>query len=158
MTKIRMIKISNSKILKIIFLLFGVFFLIVPLFHIFAEEQDPTKITDQKPCEDAGFLWTEAGGCVSKSQTAIIEYVQNLYRIVLPIGIGLTILVIIYGGIQYMTSAGNPDQLTQAKEIIVGAVLGLLLLVLIYIIVDMLGHKPPANTNTTTPTTNTSNP
>ena len=48
--------------------------------------------------------------------------------LVVPIGILLAGLVIVYAGILYATSQGDPTKLTAAKEYLFGAIIGLIIL------------------------------
>lgn len=67
------------------------------------------------------------------------EYLENLY--VWSIGIAgmLAIIMLMYAGYQYASSMGNPDQVNQSKEIIVGALAGLALLILAALLLKSLG-------------------
>jgi hypothetical protein len=62
--------------------------------------------------------------------------------------------VVVYGGVKYMTSAGNPSGQGDAKEWIEAALLGLLLLVGAYFILNVIN---PQLTNLTMPTLQTVN-
>jgi|GEM_PF-1854953 len=53
------------------------------------------------------------------------------------IGPGVAVAMIIYGGIRYILSRGQESETTAAKEIITGAVLGLLLLLLIRMVLNI---------------------
>ena len=50
----------------------------------------------------------------------------------------IAVLMIIYGGIMYMTSAGNDEKIGSAKKIITGAIIGLVVSILAYVIVDFV--------------------
>ena len=55
------------------------------------------------------------------------------------IGIGvLAVIVLIYGGIKYMTSAGNKNSISSAKTIIIYAIAGLVLAISAYAIVEFV--------------------
>lgn len=58
------------------------------------------------------------------------EYITLLYRWGIPLCISLAVLVLIYAGYLYATSGGNPDSLKQAKDLIIGALVGLALVIL----------------------------
>lgn len=70
---------------------------------------------------------------------AIGQYVNLVLKWVLPIVGGLAVLMLIYAGYLYMTSQGNPETVGQAKDIIVGVIVGILLLFLIGIILSTIG-------------------
>jgi hypothetical protein len=63
-------------------------------------------------------------------RTAFPEYISMIYTLSITLAIILAVIMIIYGGYKYMTSSGNPETLAEAKEIILGAIVGLVLLVL----------------------------
>jgi len=61
--------------------------------------------------------------------TPIPEYFQYIYYFFLISAGALAVLIVVVGGVQYLLSAGNPGKMQDAKERIVSALLGLLLLV-----------------------------
>jgi hypothetical protein len=68
------------------------------------------------------------------TSTAPGYLIANLYQFALLIGGLLAFGAIVYGGIKYFTSAGNPSAQSEGKEWIWSALLGLLLLVCAYLI------------------------
>jgi hypothetical protein len=79
--------------------------------------------------------------------------VANFYQFALIIGGILAFGVIVYGGVRYMASAGNPSGQSDAKEWVEAALLGLLLLVGAYFVLNVVN---PQLLNLTLPTINTS--
>ncbi len=83
------------------------------------------------------------------------QYASRIMQYALPLGIILSILSVIYGGIRFMLSQGQPDQVKEGKEIIQGAVLGLVVLILARALVNFLllpdinGDLPKGNSITT---------
>lgn len=68
-------------------------------------------------------------------------FIANFYIFSLIIGGILAFGVIVYGGVRYMASAGNPSGQGDAKEWIEAALLGLLLLVGVYFILDVINPQ-----------------
>jgi hypothetical protein len=68
------------------------------------------------------------------TSTAPGYLIANLYQFALLIGGLLAFGAIVYGGVKYVTSGGNPSSQSEAKEWIWSALLGLLLLVCAYLI------------------------
>lgn len=68
-------------------------------------------------------------------------FIANFYIFSLAIGGILAFGVIVYGGVKYMASAGNPSGQGDAKEWIEAALLGLLLLVGAYFILDVINPQ-----------------
>lgn len=66
-------------------------------------------------------------------------YIQDLYRWATALGIVVAILMIIWGGYTYATSGGEIEKINNAKENIVGAVIGLVILMLAALILNSLG-------------------
>lgn len=58
------------------------------------------------------------------------EFVTLLYKWGIGVGTALAGLIMIYAGYIYMTTQGSPDGAKTAKDLIVGALLGLALLIL----------------------------
>ena len=50
----------------------------------------------------------------------------------------VAVLMIVWGGIMYMTSAGNDEKIGTAKKIITGAIIGLAISILAYTLVDFV--------------------
>jgi hypothetical protein len=68
-------------------------------------------------------------------------FVANFYQFALMIGGVLAFGVIVYGGVRYMASAGNPSGQSDAKEWVEAALLGLLLLVGAYFILNVINPQ-----------------
>jgi len=65
-------------------------------------------------------------------------FVANFYNWSIGAGIGLSILMLIYAGYMMITSAGVPERIGFAKEIIVGSLTGLALLIGAKLILNLL--------------------
>jgi hypothetical protein len=92
-------------------------------------------------------------------------FIAGVYQFALMIGGVLAFGIIVYGGVRYMTSAGNPSGQSDAKEWIEAALLGLLLLVGAYFILNVVNPQltnlalpslTPVNITAPTPTVGTS--
>lgn len=74
------------------------------------------------------------------------EYFVDLINFAINIALALAVLVIVYGGFKYVTSGGDDAKAKDGKDLIVGAVVGLALLLLIKVIIPLLGLEgPPTN-------------
>jgi hypothetical protein len=89
------------------------------------------------------------GTNVNSTSSSIGGFIANFYQFALAIGGVLAFGVIVYGGVKYMTSSGNPSGQGDAKEWIEAALLGLLLLVGVYFILNVIN---PQLTNLNLPT------
>jgi hypothetical protein len=68
-------------------------------------------------------------------------FVANFYQFAMIIGGVMAFGVIVYGGVKYMTSGGNPSGQSDAKEWIESALLGLLLLAGAYFILNVVNPQ-----------------
>ncbi len=76
-------------------------------------------------CFRQGKVWS-ALGCIG---TDTGSFVGSFFNVGLGLAGGIAFLFLIYGGFLYLTSGGNPETLQKAKEIIVSAITGLLLII-----------------------------
>lgn len=74
------------------------------------------------------------------SLTQIPIVVANIIQILLAIIAVLAVIFIVYAGIQYIISQGDPGKTQSAKSTITNAVVGLLLSASAYILVDFFGE------------------
>lgn len=80
-----------------------------------------------------------AAGCDGNSDDLRGVAINIINGIIFVIGI-VAVIFIIYGGIQYMTSAGDPSKTQKAKHTIMYAVIGLVIVALAYAIVNFVIH------------------
>ncbi|MDO8512995.1 MAG: hypothetical protein Q7S37_00630 [bacterium] len=73
--------------------------------------------------------------------TDLKEYMQDIYNLLIVIASISAILMIIYGGYTYIASAGDAQKASSAKEIIIGAIIGLILLLSAGLIISTIGVK-----------------
>lgn len=94
---------------------------------------------DETICKGtSGCMWTEPG-CVEGSGSAFANYIDNIYtHYALPAGLALGVGMIVYAGILYINSGGDPQKVSTAKEVIVSTILGVLVLLLAGLILRTL--------------------
>lgn len=90
----------------------------------------------KEACKTAGSDYTVFGGtssdCNGESGGCIISDIQLVIN-VLSIGVGVVVtIMIVLGGLQYMTSRDNPQAVQAAKTRITNAVIGLVAFVFVY--------------------------
>lgn len=66
------------------------------------------------------------------------SYICAIYKYSLNVGFALTLLMIIYAGYRYLTSAGNEAAFGEAKDVLVNSLLGFAMLLLIRMILAFL--------------------
>lgn len=101
---------------------------------------------------------TPAASTAAGSGGDLNAWLGTFYIWAIGIGGALAILMIAMAAIDYASSGGDVEKMNGAKEKIVGAVIGLLLLILTYLIVNALHTEAPdtGSTKTTTPAINPS--
>ncbi|GIW62172.1 MAG: hypothetical protein KatS3mg089_1024 [Patescibacteria group bacterium] len=67
------------------------------------------------------------------------KFIKDLLRVLLSISGGIVLLLIIRSGYQLMTSQGNPEKITEAKDRITSAIIGLLFLIFSLVILEVIG-------------------
>lgn len=67
------------------------------------------------------------------------EYFIDLVGLAINLGGALAVIMILFGAFKYVTSAGDDSKAKEGKDVIVGAVVGLALLLLIKLIVPIIG-------------------
>jgi hypothetical protein len=90
-----------------------------------------------------------AGNYANTTTSAPGGFVANFYQYALMVGGILAFGVVVYGGVRYMISAGNPSGQSDAKEWIQAAIMGILLLAGAYFILKVIN---PNLVNLTLPT------
>jgi len=108
--------------------------------------------------DEAGVrLGAPIGGTTEPKSFA--DYTNLVYQFAVVIGISLAVLMIIFSGYKYMSSAGDPQSMAEAKEILIGAIVGLVLILLTRLILATIDPEllkfprsaPDLNKNNTAP-------
>lgn len=158
----------NKRVLKIFFLSnLILFFIFSPIIIVKAQKQaekEAWKIDEQPiffkpsvsiPGKDSEFIKDKEGGInVESDRTSVIEedgtrivtihssllarYIQSIYKYAIGVGITLAMVMVAVGGVIWLTSAGSPDKIGQAKNYISGAMIGLVLLLGSYTILKSI--------------------
>jgi len=67
------------------------------------------------------------------------RYIEAVYGFSVRLGEVLVTIMIIYAGYQYLTSQGDTSKLNQAKDVMIGSIIGFVFLLLIGVILDYIG-------------------
>ncbi len=90
-----------------------------------------------------------AAGCDKGNSGYLPDIVKNIIEaIILVLGI-VAVIFIIIGGVQYMTSIGDAGKVKKAKDTILYAVIGLVICILSYVIVNFVIDLPWQSTRET---------
>ena len=79
----------------------------------------------------------EAAGCNGGSSDAF-SYFQGMIEVAIGVAALLAVIMIIIGGINYTTSAGDAGKAKKAKDTILYSVIGLVLAILAFAIVNFV--------------------
>lgn len=110
--------------------------LFAPL-NAFAEE-DSGGSGGSKTFDACKHVKTQGTAVCAGSETKAEDVVKNIISILFWIIGILAVIVIIYAGITFITAAGNPSKVAQAKTMIIYAVIGLVVAILAYTIVNFV--------------------
>lgn len=105
---------------------------------VFADGDDnngaaSSSCTDPISCISQGSGGASGGG---QSEKTISETIGDVINTILFIAGILSVIMIIYGGIRYTTSAGDSSKITTAKNTLMYAIVGLVVSILAYAIVN----------------------
>ena len=107
--------------------------------------------TNSSACEDVAPAtpvppqpWGEGGDTIETAIGPINvknpeSFVSSILNLAIGIGGGIAMLLIIFGGIQILTSGGNPDSVKAGKEMITSAIAGLILIIFAVFILRLIG-------------------
>jgi hypothetical protein len=87
----------------------------------------PSATTSTNPTTSQSSSSSNSDGIFGNS---LPEYISNIYNWSIGVAAGLAVIMLIYAGYLYVTSAGNPESINLAKEIIIGAIAGFVFLIL----------------------------
>ncbi|MFA6028078.1 MAG: hypothetical protein WC752_04095 [Patescibacteria group bacterium] len=71
----------------------------------------------------------------------LTDYITTVYNFAVSIAGILAVVVIMYGGLRWATSAGNEQTISSAKETIISAIVGLLLVLGSYVILNFISPQ-----------------
>jgi len=89
--------------------------------------------------EDQGFKWElDYPWGDFGEPTNLPEYIVWFFNFACIVGAILAVIMIIIGGLQYMTSGGNPTTQSDSKDRIIKAIIGLILMLSIFLILNTI--------------------
>ena len=79
-----------------------------------------------------------AGAVGSDPETVVCNLLKKIEKIIAAIGFGLAVILLIVGGIQYMTAGGNEEKATKAKKLMINAIIGIVIVFAAIFILDLV--------------------
>ena len=123
-------QISKAKVLAAVMCLAMVFTVASPVsLLVYADAKDEVK---------KGADMTNSGGSAKQDLPDIITTIIN---VMLFIAGALAVIMIIYGGIRYITAHGDEKQVKVAKDTIVYSVVGLIIAIIAYALVTFIFNR-----------------
>lgn len=98
----------------------------------------PVYACDGIQCVSDGAGNAKTGGANTSNLTDIIKLVTNLLLFILG---AVSVIMIIVGGIKYTTSNGSAEQIKSAKNTIMYSIVGLVVAIFAYAIVNFVIQK-----------------
>ncbi len=146
-------KISLSSLLFGIFVLLAV--LVVPASTAYAQANNSINAnataTQTHVCDFAGDKKGACEACMGKNTAAWTalgcihtdpsQFVGEILRVGIGMGGGIAFLLILFGGFQILTSAGNPEQLNGGQELVSSAITGLLFIIFSIFLLRLIGFN-----------------
>lgn len=78
-------------------------------------------------------------GCIDKGQGSLVQFVNAVFKWVAGVIASLAVLGLIWASYIYITSAGNPDSIAKAKDIIWTSVASVVIVIFSYAFFKLLG-------------------
>lgn len=123
-------QISKAKVLAVVMCLVMVFTAVSPVsLPVYADAKDEVK---------KGADMTNSGGSAKQDLPDVITTIIN---VMLFIAGALAVIMIIYGGIRYITAHGDEKQVKVAKDTIVYSVVGLIIAIIAYALVTFIFNR-----------------
>lgn len=134
--------------------IFGISLSSVPAFAACSESNPSACAANICSCQCVSDEVKQASGCPGMTGQDISGAITVILNGIIAILGLVAVIFIIYGGVQYMTSAGDAAKLKKAKDTILYAAIGLIISVLAFAIANFVIGI--VNRNTTSSDTNTS--
>lgn len=93
-----------------------------------------------KVCQDAGISQTikDAAGCSDTTSDILPVYLKNIVNVAITVVGIVAVIAIVIGGQRLVTSSGDPQKTTQAKNMIMYAVIAVVIAGLAYAIINFV--------------------
>lgn len=111
-------------------------FWLILIVLLFLAPQRVGAVNPRGTCPDENAIST-AIGCINAMDAG--GFVGELFKLSIGIAGGIAMLLILFGGFQVLTSAGNPEHLNAGKELIGSAITGLLMILFSTFLLKVIG-------------------
>jgi cytochrome bd-type quinol oxidase subunit 2 len=104
-------------------------------------ETDANKECKNTVSGEAAACANEPGGCPQKGINKLIKQIIDVFSIIVGV---VAVIMIIYGGFRYITSGGDSNNVSAAKNTLIYAIVGLVIVAFAQIIVKFILDKATA--------------
>jgi hypothetical protein len=93
-------------------------------------------------CTGANLQTTAGAGCTNSSSTTTLDNILTTVVQIFSLVVGVVaVIMIIIGGLKYITSGGDSGNISSAKNTIIYAIIGLIIVALAQVIVHFVLNK-----------------
>lgn len=92
-----------------------------------------------------------AGSGLNCQNTSVNGLIRTIINWLLGIAFGIAVLFLIIGGFWYITSAGNEETAEKGKNTAINAIIGIVIIILSYVIINVIASLVQSPTSTTAP-------
>ena len=92
-----------------------------------------------------------AGSGLNCQNTSVNGLIKTVINWLLGIAFGVAVLFLIIGGFWYITSAGNEETAEKGKGTAINAIIGIVIIILSYVIINVISSLVQSPTSTTAP-------
>jgi hypothetical protein len=96
------------------------------------------------------FTCDSSSGLNCSAGTNVNSLIKTVINWVLGITFGIAVLFLIVGGFWYITSAGNEENAAKGKTTVINAIIGIVIIILSYVIVNVISNLVASNGNGST--------
>lgn len=130
-----------NKYTKII-IIFSVFFFLLSI-NIYSAQgaiigNVENCVCEGKNCSDNQTDECSKYCCGNYGLNDFVQIFVNYYQRIFGLVGSIALLMFIYGGVMFLISGGSSEKVTQAKQIIISAIIGLIIIFASYAIIDLV--------------------
>ena len=103
--------------------------------YIFAQDSTPKTNANVTPINEESAIAKFVGFSAARN---IPQLIGLSLRVVLGLMGSIALLLIVWGGFGWLTSGGSPDKIKKAKDTLLWAIIGLIIIFASYALVDIL--------------------
>jgi amino acid transporter len=112
-------------------------FLIIAAMPVSVSAQPAQGFNNSNPLPSGGFF-TQLLGCSANTSSPALCLLRSALSFLLAVAFIIAVIFLVIGGYRYVTSQGNEDSIEKAKGTITSAIIGIVLIVTAYFILNFI--------------------